>query len=79
MSCRTLPVLRCRHCGDPLSPARTVCPLCRRTLGPECPVCHAELAHDVIVNQNIHLCGNPVSGSGPDGDPDAWAKADQID
>jgi len=68
----------CRYCGDEVYP--WTCPKCEATniTFPDCcGECHAELAHGIIRNQNIHIVGgtdNPKL-NGLDADPDAFGKA----
>lgn len=69
-------MISCQHCGDVIETQR--CSLCGESLRRlrQCAVCHQELRHDVITNQNIHLCGNPrMSANGGDGDPDMFGLA----
>lgn len=60
----------CRHCGDHYAPYE--CSMCRARPAFSCPECHGELAHGLIVDQNVHLSGNTVRGCSVDEDPDAW-------
>jgi len=46
----------CKHCKEMID--ETTCSLCGKKLTDECLVCHKELVHDEISNQNIHICGN---------------------
>lgn len=53
--------MKCKHCGDDIK-AWT----CDKSEKPhavldQCRACHNELRHDIIKNQNIHICGG-----GPD-------------
>jgi len=60
----------CRHCGDHYEPYQ--CSTCRAQPAWCCPECHDELAHEKILDQNVHLTGNTVREHTLDEDPDAW-------
>ena len=71
----------CKYCGDVIKPYAVRCERCERdctcksaVLVDACLCCHAELAHDVIKNQNIHIAGQCVALkiNTPDYDPDAY-------
>jgi len=47
----------CKHCGDRIS-GKEQCEHCDTPLADQCACCHEEVAHGVIRNMNIHLCGN---------------------
>lgn len=47
----------CRHCGDRIEPYR--CEICNRQAWNCCAECHAELAHGLVRDQNLHF----VSGA----------------
>ena len=47
----------CTSCGEGLE--EWECKACKRVVGDKCVECHAELAHSIISNQNIHVVGNP--------------------
>ena len=55
----------CKHCKDARRPWK--CDLCDKSITDECYSCHRELAHGVIVNQNIHIVSS--TGGGKDDDP----------
>ncbi len=43
----------CKHCGDPI--ARSTCEICDRQPWNCCADCHAEIAHGVVRDQNVHF------------------------
>lgn len=49
----------CKHCGDPCPTESIVCEACGGvfSLMRQCRVCHDEVKHDLIRNQNIHIVG----------------------
>ena len=74
-------MMTCKHCGDAI--AAWTCEACKplpvsSRIVDECRECHAELAHDVITNQNIHIVGHegPWNTQGIDCDVDANKRAD---
>ena len=52
------PLPTCKHCGDMIPDE--ICPECEVALRDlqQCVECHAEVAHGVIDNKTVHLCGN---------------------
>jgi hypothetical protein len=70
--------MRCIHCGEPVAPY--TCGECpnNRTIDNECEICHAEIVHNIVCVQNIHVCGNDALHlSTADQDPDAFRVADE--
>jgi hypothetical protein len=66
-------MFNCKHCKDETS--LTTCSICDKRLTKECLTCHNELAHGIIRNENIHICGSPSSKlDTPDYDEDAFKK-----
>jgi hypothetical protein len=62
----------CRHCQSPINPEQK-CLLCGEPMIDQCKVCHEEVTHDVIRNQNIHLCSSPDRKfNAAEDDPDAF-------
>ena len=66
----------CKHCQSRISGERK-CLECDQTLVDQCLTCHKEVAHDIIVDQNIHIVGSDRGLSGIDQDPDAFSRADR--
>ena len=66
--------MKCKHCGDIFR--SLFCPICSKLLDDQCLVCHREIKHDVIQNQNIHIVGSGGGQNGLDRDPDAFGRAD---
>lgn len=52
----------CKHCKEEIPEGEDVarCKTCKRDLVDQCMECHDEIAHGLVVNQNIHVCGNGV-------------------
>ena len=65
----------CKHCEDRISSGRK-CSACDQTLVDQCMICHKEIAHGIIKNQNIHIVGSGGGQNGLDRDPDAFGRAD---
>jgi predicted amidophosphoribosyltransferase len=71
---KKLPQTYCKSCEE-VVPSE-ICPICRKLIKHACLDCHKEIAHDTVVNQNIHVCGGYTSKlNSIDGDPDAFGKA----
>lgn len=46
----------CLSCGDKTKAFQ--CSACGIVINDRCPDCHNEITHNIIKNQNFHLCGN---------------------
>ena len=66
--------MKCKHCG---CDAGFKCSKCG-DIRDQCKECHAELTHDIIINQNINLCRNIPHKQDSD-DIDAYRVSTQTD
>ena len=65
----------CKTCKETVEVER--CDICRNSIMGHCLDCHNELAHNIIEDQNIHICGSKSSKlDTPEFDEDAFKRSD---
>lgn len=70
--------MTCIHCQDDIK--IWPCVICQKDIEAECKLCHNELKHNIIKNQNLHICGSPTSKvNEPDDDTDAYGQSWKVD